>query len=118
MSTNPEPLFVESDELAERIEALRRSIEWRRAALLAQTLRKLNAWRDRTRSDADQQITRLEAAQAAEQDELQRLEARQQLFRMQRPLALLRGSATTASNPSTEESTLADVRGLEQSVGT
>ena len=79
MSTTPEPLPVEGDELAERIEALQRSIEWRRAALLAQTVRKLNAWRDRTRSDADQQITRLEAAQAAEQDELHMLEARQRL---------------------------------------
>ena len=84
MSTTPEPLPVEGDELAERIDALQRSIEWRQAALLAQTVRKLNAWRDRTRSDADERITRLEEAQTAEQDELRRLEARQQLQRMLR----------------------------------
>jgi len=83
MST-PEPLPVEGSDLDERIDALHRSIEWRRAALLVQTLRKLNAWRDKTRSDADGQIARLEAAQAAEQDELGRLEARQQLSRMLR----------------------------------
>ena len=83
MST-PEPLPVEGSDLDERIDALQRSIEWRRTALLAQTLRKLNAWRDKTRSDAAEQITQLEAAQAAEQDELGRLEARQQLSRMLR----------------------------------
>ena len=96
MSTTPEPLPVEGDELAERIDALQRSIEWRRAALLAQTLRKLNAWRDRTRSDADQRITRLEAAQAAEQDELHMLEARQRLSRM------LRQAHTAAAAESVE----------------
>ena len=84
MSTTPEPWPVEGDELAERIDALQRSIEWRQAALLAQTLRKLNAWRDQTRSDAEERITRLQAAQAAEQDELQQLKARQHLSRMLR----------------------------------
>ena len=83
MST-PEPLPVEGSDLDERIDALHRSIEWRRAALLVQTLRKLNAWRHRTRSDAAERIKRLEATQAAEQDELGRLEARQQLSRMLR----------------------------------
>ena len=34
---DPDPLPIEGDELAERIEALQRSIEWRRAALFAPT---------------------------------------------------------------------------------
>lgn len=83
MST-PEPLPVEGSDLDERIDALQRGIEWRRAALLVQTLRKLNAWRERTRSDAAERVARLEAAQAAEQEELQELEARQRLSRMLR----------------------------------
>ena len=81
MSTNSRPLDDESDDLAEQIEALQRSIEWRRTALLVQTLRKLNAWRDQTRSDANARITQLETTQAAEQKELRMLEAQQRLQR-------------------------------------
>lgn len=79
MST-PEPLPVTGSELDERIVALQRSIEWRSSELLVQTLRKLNAWRDRTRSDAAERIERLETAQAADRAELRKqLQARQHL---------------------------------------
>ena len=71
MST-PEPLPVEGSDLDERIAALQRSIEWRSSELLVQTLHKLNAWRDRTRSDAADRIEQLEAAQATDRAELRK----------------------------------------------